>query len=84
MLDFYYIKVEGGAFIDMKNILNKIKEKAGYVSIEMIILAGLLIALALVVLNGLKTKANTLAQSGADKIDEADTEYNNSFDASIN
>lgn len=68
----------------MKNILNKIKEKAGYVSIEMIILAGLLIALALVVLNGLKNKANTLAQSGASKIDEADTEYNSSFDAVIN
>lgn len=68
----------------MKNILNKIKEKAGYVSIEMIILAGLLIALALVVLNGLKNKANTLAQSGATKIDEADTEYNSSFDAVIN
>lgn len=68
----------------MKNVLNKIKEKAGYVSIEMIILAGLLIALALVVLNGLKTKANTLAQSGADKIESADTDYKASFDAVIN
>lgn len=68
----------------MKNILNKIKEKAGYISIEMIILAGLLIALALVVLNGLKTKANTLAQSGADKIASANTDYKASFNAVIN
>lgn len=59
-----------------KNIKSKIKEKAGYLSIEMIILAGLLLALAIVVLNGFKSKSNTLAQSGADAIESANTSYN--------
>lgn len=64
-------------------MINKIKEKAGYISVEMIILAGLLIALAIVVLNGLQNKANTLAQSGATAIETADTDYNDSFTAVI-
>lgn len=59
----------------MKKMLNKIKAKNGYVSIETVIIAGLLIALAVVILSGLKKKADKLSGQGSSQLNNADKEY---------
>ena len=59
----------------MKNFFSRIKEKAGYVSIEMIILAGLLLALAVAILSGLNKKGANLAADGSNQVTSANTNY---------
>ena len=59
----------------MEKILNKIKAKKGYVSIETVIIAGLLIALAVVILSSLKKRADKLSGQGTSQLNNADKEY---------
>ena len=59
----------------MKNLVNKIREKAGYVSIETILLVGLLVAFAVAVLMKVKSKSKTIADKGSTALGEADSGY---------
>ena len=60
----------------MKNFFSKIKEKAGYVSIETILLVGLLVAFAVAVLMKVKDKSKAIADKGSTALGKADTGYN--------
>ena len=63
----------------MNKIINKIKEKAGYVSIETILLVGLLVAFAVAVLMKVKDKSSSIADKGSTALGEADTNYDSSI-----
>ena len=62
----------------MKTLINRIKEKAGYVSIETILLVGLLVAFAVAVLMKVKDKSSSIADKGSTALGQADTDYNSS------
>ena len=55
----------------MNKMLTKIKESKGYVSIETIIVAGLVIAVGVVAFMAFQGKANTLTNNSLEKIDNA-------------
>ena len=63
----------------MKNFFSKIKEKAGYVSIETILLVGLLVAFAVAVLMKVKSKSKTIADKGSNALGSAATDYDTSI-----
>ena len=52
----------------MNKMLNKIKESKGYVSIETIVVAGLVIGIGVVAFMAFQTKANTITNSALDKV----------------
>ena len=64
----------------MKNFFSKIKEKAGYVSIETILLVGLLVAFAVAVLMKVKEKSKTIAGKGSTALGNADTQYDTTIE----
>ena len=55
----------------MNKMLNKIKESKGYVSIETIVVAGLVIGIGVVAFMAFQTKANTITNSALDKVQSA-------------
>ena len=55
----------------MNKMLNKIKESKGYVSIETIVVAGLVIGVGVVAFMAFQTKANTITNSALDKVQNA-------------
>lgn len=55
----------------MNKMLAKIKETKGYVSIETIVVAGLVIGVGVVAFMAFQTKANTITNNALEKVDEA-------------
>ena len=55
----------------MKNILKRIKNSKGYISIETIVVAGLIIGVGVTAIMAFQGKANTLTQNALNKIDLA-------------
>lgn len=55
----------------MKNIAKKIKNTKGYVSIETIVVAGLIIGMGVVALMAFQNKANNITNSALDKVESA-------------
>ena len=55
----------------MSKFLTKIKKSKGYVSIETIVVAGLVIGVGVVAFMAFKGKANDITLSSLDKVDEA-------------
>lgn len=55
----------------MNKMLAKIKESKGYVSIETVVVAGLVIGVGVVAFNAFQKKANTITNSSLDKVEKA-------------
>lgn len=55
----------------MSKFLTKIKESKGYVSIETIVVAGLVIGVGVVAFMAFQGRANTITSSSLNKVDEA-------------
>ena len=55
----------------MNKMLNKIKESKGYVSIETIVVAGLVIGVGVVAFMAFQTKANVITDGALDKVENA-------------
>lgn len=55
----------------MKNILTKIENTKGYVSIETIVVAGLVIGIGVVAFMAFQTRANKITTNSLDKVDTA-------------
>lgn len=55
----------------MKNIVAKVKNSKGYVSIETIVVAGLVIGIGVVAFMAFQNKANGITNSALDKVEKA-------------
>lgn len=55
----------------MNKMLAKIKETKGYVSIETIVVAGLVIGVGVVAFMAFQGKANTITNKALEKVDDA-------------
>lgn len=55
----------------MKNVIAKVKNTKGYVSIETIVVAGLVIGIGVVAFMAFQTKANKITNNALDKVEEA-------------
>lgn len=55
----------------MKNVVSKVKNSKGYVSIETIVVAGLVIGIGVVAFMAFQTKANTITNQALDKVEQA-------------
>lgn len=55
----------------MQNVVSKIKNSKGYVSVETIVVAGLVIGVGVVAFMAFQTKANTLTDSSLQKVQTA-------------
>lgn len=55
----------------MKNVVAKVKNSKGYVSIETIVVAGLVIGIGVVAFMAFQTKANTITNQSLDKVQQA-------------
>lgn len=55
----------------MKNIVAKVKNSKGYISIETIVVAGLVIGVGVVAFMAFQQKANTITNSSLQKVEDA-------------
>lgn len=55
----------------MKKLFKKLKSKKGYISIEVIIVAGLLLSVGVVSLMAFQSKANKVTKNSLTKVEEA-------------
>lgn len=69
----------------MNKFLTKIKKSKGYVSIETIIVAGLVIGVGVVAFIAFQGRANNITSSSLNKVDEATNQvYDKVYNTTIN
>ena len=61
----------------MKKIINTLRKKAGYVSIETIIVAGLLIGLGSLSISSFQTSSNKVTSKALSQVEKVQTNYDN-------
>ena len=60
----------------MKKILGKVKNTKGYISIETVIVAGLVIGLGVLTISAFQSKANDVSKKALSNVETANTNYN--------
>ena len=59
----------------MQKLINKMRKKAGYVSIETVIVAGLVIGLGALSISSFQTSANGVTKTALEQVDNVQSNY---------
>lgn len=59
----------------MKKILERVKSSKGYISMETVLVSGLVIGLALLTIIGYQTRANNITKSSLTNVESANNNY---------